>query len=127
MSRLLIDAAKLQELWDLAGPTRELLRDVLAISGGLDFRVSSIYRTFAEDSKLSGSGVHADGPPYRAVDLVVEGWGWTQYADLAARVNARWTYDPARPTKQVALGSQHGTAPHLHLQVMIGSTRRAFA
>lgn len=88
-------------------------------------RVTSIARLPSEDRALGGSGIHAAGPPWRAVDLAgPRGEPWDPYERAAAEINTKWVYDPARPHLQVAVGRRHGSGPHLHLQVCAATARR---
>jgi hypothetical protein len=83
--------------------------------------VGDIFRTLTEERLAGGvSGIHTVGPPYRAIDVRVSNLpGDHQKAadSIGARVNARYVYDPTRPTKLVAFTLAHGTGPHVHLQV----------
>lgn len=83
--------------------------------------IGSIYRTEAEEAAAGGkSGIHRLGPPYRAIDVRVMNLPGDpqQAADaIGALVNARYEYDPARPSKLVAFTQAHGSGPHIHLQV----------
>jgi len=83
--------------------------------------VGNIYRTATEEAAAGGvSGIHMAGPPYRAIDVRVTNLpGDPQQAadNIGALVNAKYIYDPARPTKLVAFTQQHGSGPHVHLQV----------
>ena len=77
--------------------------------------ISSIGRTAKEDE--GRSGIHAAGPPWRAVDA-----GWARMTQdevntTCAKVNAKYTYDPQRPHLVVAYGAPHGTGLHIHYQV----------
>ncbi len=87
-----------------------------------DLELTSIHRT-NEENQAAGAEteIHVAGPPFRAIDLRA-----TQEAAeaIAARVNARWEYDPTRPTMVVAYAKPHGTGPHCHLQVHPRTTLR---
>lgn len=86
-----------------------------------DIEMGDIHRTQAENDAVgSKSTVHVVGPPFRAVDIRtrIEGGDFQAKADaVAAKINARWIYDPARPKMVVAYSDVHGTGPHLHVQV----------
>jgi hypothetical protein len=89
-------------------------------SPAIDFVVTSIGRTPAEDAELGASGIHAAGPPWRALDFRVVGFGanYGLIADeLANSINTLWAYDLARPTMTVLFVAPHGNGPHGHLQV----------
>jgi len=86
--------------------------------------VTSLARTWEEDRELGGTGVHASGPPWRAIDLRTNGWDDPRVRDIAVQVNIEWQYDPERPHKPCALYTEHGTGPHLHLQVHPRTQRR---
>ena len=92
-----------------------------------DMVITCIYRTEEEDDALGASGIHATIPP-RAIDirirnLAVDPQKAQEKADeIAAEVNKEWLYDPTRLRLKVAVAKQHGTGPHLHLQVFPGRT-----
>ena len=88
---------------------------------GWIFCVTSILRTVKEDAELGGTGVHCLG---RAIDIRTRGIAQEWVDSVTARVNGIWTYDPERPDKPVAYVKQHGTGPHLHLQVHPQTTKR---
>lgn len=90
--------------------------------------VGDIYRTEEEEKAAGGkSGIHRQGPPYRAIDLRVRNLENPQQAAeaIAARVNAKYIYDPTRPEKVVAYAAPHGTGPHIHLQTCPRTAFRA--
>lgn len=89
-----------------------------------DMVVTSFNRSHAHDKALGGSGIHAAGPPWRAID--VDGPEMTQekIEAVCEKVNDLWQYDPARPTLKCAVGHPHGTGKHLHLQVSPSTIRR---
>jgi len=93
-----------------------------------DLIVGDIYRTEAEETVAGGiSGIHRVGPPYRAIDVRVTNLTGDHQAAAAAigeMINRRYVYDPARPTKLVAVTQPHGTGPHVHLQVCGGTMFR---
>ena len=81
--------------------------------------VTSIGRSWTQDKKLGGSGVHAAGPPWRAMDISIRTLkgGQAGAEGLADLINDMWVYDPRRPTKPVCYAKPHGDGPHIHLQV----------
>ena len=88
--------------------------------------VSSIGRSWAQDKKLGGSGVHAAGPPWRAMDISIRtlSGGQERAEKLADLINSMWCYDPQRPKKPVCYAKPHGDGPHIHLQVHPRTMRR---
>jgi hypothetical protein len=86
-----------------------------------DMVVGDVHRTAAENAAAEAkTDIHVVGPPYRATDIHVSNLpGDPQKAAeaIGALVNARYVYDPARPTMVVAYTVPHGTGPHVHLQV----------
>ena len=104
-----------------------ILREIVGV--GMDLipsktqRITSIDRTFTEDKALKGSGVHADGPPWRAVDIAWDNMTQSQIDNVCSHINSLYQYDLMRPTKVVAYGAPHGTGLHIHFQVH-SNTRR---
>jgi hypothetical protein len=86
-------------------------------------RITSIDRTIEEDKALNASGIHAAGPPWRAIDIGIHeleadlerSQGVAN--ELCAQINKVWAYDPSRSHLTVAYCKPHGSGPHLHLQV----------
>ena len=111
-----IDKTLLDVFWDL-----------LRIWPIDEIYIVSIDRTKKEDNDLGGSGVHADGPPWRAIDVRITTLpDYQLLADkLCENLNSRWVYDPGRPTMPVAYCRLHGTGPHIHLQVHPNTDVRA--
>jgi len=91
----------------------------------IEMVVGSIYRNLEEEAAVGGvSGIHTAGPPYRAIDVHVSNLPGDHQiaADAAgALVNSKYAYDPMRPAKVVAYTKNHGTGPHIHLQVHAGT------
>ena len=91
-----------------------------------DLVIVDIWRTPSEELAAGGlSGIHMEGPPYRAIDIRVTNLpGDPQVAAdaIGALVNARYVYDPSRPDKLVAFTQKHGSGPHVHLQVHPATT-----
>lgn len=88
--------------------------------------ITSIGRSWKQDRELGGSGVHAAGPPWRAMDLSIKTLtGGQAKADwLGERINEIFQYDPLRPHLKVAVTKPHGTGPHIHLQVHNSTVRK---
>lgn len=110
---------------------KEVLLDVLALWPDQDANrtaeVTCIRRTVEEDKVVGGSGIHVVGPPFRAIDLRNKDWGPDHQGisdAIAERVNKTWVYDPGRPSLRVCITAQHGTGPHVHLQVCKATRRR---
>ena len=102
----------------LSGLQRWPVRSLIVPAGG-------IHRP--QDGGVPGrSGIHAAGPPYRALDgsgrnvvpvKPTQAAQWAVCSKIAMHVNRLWVYDPRRPQFQVAVGKKHGTGPHVHFQV----------
>lgn len=104
-------------------------------------RVTDIGRTEAERVALEArtgqrvSRVHvhrltdAEGVDryWRAIDLAWDDVPRSSWSEIGRAVNAAWEYDPRRPDKECALWADHGTGPHLHLQVHPFTRRRVRA
>jgi hypothetical protein len=88
---------------------------------GWMFRLTCLFRTPEEDRALGGTGVHCVG---RAADIRTIGVRASWVEDVTNWINARWIYDLDRPDLPVAYSKPHGDAPHLHIQVHPGTTRR---
>lgn len=117
----------LREYLSIDGGLRLILYDLLDLwpSPSWDIRVTSIYRTVAEEMAAGGkSGIHRAGPPYRALDLGGRDIGQSACLEIASKVNALWIYDPARPDKQTAFAERHGSGVHIHLQCHTSTRRR---
>jgi hypothetical protein len=112
---------QLREFNDLHPTLEDILKDVLFFwPKRVPFVVIDIGRTREEDQALDASGIHAAGPPWRALDFRTTVFGSHHQAladGLADEINTRWCYDPARPTKCVLYVEPHGTGPHGHLQI----------
>ena len=95
-----------------------------------DLVVTCIHRSYAEDDAIGGSGIHAVGPPYRAIDVRIGNLdadptqAQVKAEEVASTLNNRWAYDPGRLNLMVAVAKPHGTGPHLHLQVHPNTARR---
>ena len=116
---IVISAASYLQSIRLRPPMRRVLRDAFAAWPDPICTVGSIYRPYAEEKQLGRSGVHGtddlDHGGHRAVDIPTA--DWVIASRVAVYVNARWVYDPARPGKMVAYAAEHGTGPHVHLQI----------
>lgn len=60
--------------------------------------------------------------PVRAKDI--RSWCYDDPKAIAKAINDRWTYDPTRPTRVVALYHDSGNGSHIHLQVHPRTRRR---
>ena len=127
---------QLMELFDADVRLRGILHLALGKWDDNPCYITSVHRSAAEEADIAiatgrpTSGIHASGPPYRAVDLTWKGtrdhasrWAFLGY--VAVEVNKLWSYDPTRPAKVVAYAANHGTGPHIHLQVHAATTMRA--
>ena len=131
-TRLILNARRVRE-WVRAHPTlREIIADVVDNWPAEYCQLNDIHRSFAENEKAGAkTQIHVQGPPWRAADFGARdlgrtaGQAWDAVAAIADKINAIWIYDPARPAMQVAVSSQHGTGPHLHVQVCATTQRRA--
>ncbi len=100
-----------------------LLQDLMYIwpEGG-EIIITSFDRTAEEDK--GWLGLHSAGPPWRACDLRTWGLTTEEKNNVCKALNDKWFYDPERPHLGVAYGKDHGTAPHIHLQVHPNTTRK---
>lgn len=88
-------------------------------------RITCIFRTQAEEAAVGGkTGIHTQGPPYRAVDVGAKEFTQAQIDASAAAVNKLWEYDPNRPEKAVCFAQPHGDGLHFHLQVHPNTRKR---
>jgi hypothetical protein len=115
--------------WRNAHPSLvEVIEDILTFwPWPKQFVVTCIARTVAEDGALGGSGVHASGPSWRALDFRISHLGvdYQEQADrMAEAINSKWIYDLARPELSVLVTARHGTGPHGHVQVHPSTRRR---
>ena len=85
-----------------------------------DIVVTSIIRSYAEDIALHGSGIHCTG---RAGDVRIKAWDDPNALAIAAYLNGKYLYDPARTTLKVAFMEPHGDGPHIHCQVHARTTQ----
>ena len=77
-----------------------------------DFYLTSIHRSPEEDTALGGSGIHV---AWRAVD-VRSSTTTEAIKDVMDHINARWQYDPKRPTIKICVSATQGTSPDMHFQ-----------
>ena len=105
--------------WDNVHPLLKRVRQALAVVWPADvpMRLTSLNRSKAEDQRLNASGIHSSGPPWRALDVGGVGLSQDHLDAMAEYVNTLWTYDRNRPQLKCAVSKQHGTGPHIHLQV----------
>lgn len=84
--------------------------------------ISSVFRHKADEEAKGRSGIHG---LHRAIDIIPSKQGggtfdWVDCAHLAVLINAVWNYgDGGR--HWVAFADPHGTGPHVHLQVGVGT------
>lgn len=123
MRSIVIPASILAE-WGNIHPTLDkVFWTLLNLWPASSLRITSLNRSRQRDRQLGGSGVHAAGPPWRAVDIgirvldTVRGGAQTEAERLADLVNSMWVYDPTRPHLPVCYAKPHGDGPHIHLQV----------
>jgi hypothetical protein len=90
-----------------------------------DIVITSFNRTWKRDKELGGSGIHASGPPWRAIDFDGPAMTQEKLEALADKVNDIWSYDRSRPTLKCVVATPHGTGKHAHIQVC-SSTERKF-
>lgn len=87
---------------------RELRKMVLSIEAEFgEQEITSLYR-------IGDTGVHGQ-LPLRGIDLRCHDANVGQA--VSEYVNARWTYDPARPQMKCCVYHNVGLGYHLHLQV----------
>lgn len=80
-------------------------------------RITSMNRSKLADEKLGASGIHSDGPPWRAMDVGGAELDQDHLDKIAEFVNTVWMYDRNRPNLKCAVSKPHGTGKHIHLQV----------
>ena len=124
-ARLCVTARQARELYRVDPRLLAIITDiVLPLWPEPMAVVTSIHRTEAEDAAVHGSGVHVVGPPWRAVDIATQRWADSRVEAVVAQVNLEWRYDPDRPHLSCAVYTEHGTGPHVHLQVHPRTRRR---
>ena len=125
-TRIAFTPRQLSEFTDLTHTLQMILLDVAAVWPGGPIEITSIYRNVEEEIAAGGkTGIHCTGPPYRAIDLRIDGIGQLAADELSSKINAGWQYDPVRPGMVVTYSAPHGSGPHLHLQVHPSTTLRA--
>ena len=98
-----IDIAQL-EFIDLT--LRKILTEIERVTG-IEFTVTSLYR-------IDDDGVHGT-LPLRGTDLRCRSKAVGEF--LRDWINARWIYDPARPSRDVCIFHDTGSGYHLHIHV----------
>lgn len=83
--------------------------------------VTDIYRTLEEEAALRSSGVHH---AWRAIDFRTRDIKPKQVEDLRRFLEGAWVYDPMRPSKILCYTAEHGSGPHMHVQVTDRTVRR---
>lgn len=129
MPRIVLDPRMIVEWRDCHPTLVAAFEDVLRYwpNPSVDVVVTCIARTHAEDAALGASGIHASGPPWRALDFRITSLGpdYQNLADdLAEKINTLWVYDLGRPSMRVLFTAPHGNGPHGHLQVHPSTRRR---
>lgn len=127
---VILTPRQLKETWQLHPKLWLVFLDImLDWDSTAPLVITRIGATREEDEALGGSGIHAAGPPWRALDFGIRALGsdFQARADaLSDKIAAKWIYDPARPHLRVLVTKPHGTGPHGHVQVG-GSTTRVEA
>ena len=125
-TRIVLTPRQLQEVGQLHPTLMEMLRELMMRWPEDTIELSCVGRSWEEDKELGASGIHSAGPPWRAIDVRIRTLGETdemtpqdQIAadNIADKINAGWLYDPLRPKIEEVISRQHGTGPHIHLQV----------
>lgn len=121
MTNLIVNGRQARELLRLNRKLQRILGEILDIWPVDDCVITCIWRS-EEENEAAGavSKIHVVGPPYRAIDLRITNLGVDYQVpaeEIADTINAIWTYDPTRLTKQVLYAKPHGTGPHIHCQV----------
>ena len=116
------------EAMRLRDPLQDVLRDALIVwpDPTLPIPAGSIYRPFQAEQDLGRSGYHGmddlDELGHCCIDLPTQDWDLAR--PVATYINNRWIYDPARQLIVVAYAGEHGTGPHVHLQIHKNTVRR---
>lgn len=76
--------------------------------------ITDVYRTLAEEKAQQSSGVHH---AWRAVDVRTRDIDPKLVEDVRRYLEGRWAYDPMRPAKILCYTAEHGSGPHMHIQV----------
>jgi len=125
IARLSMTERQAREWLNCEPMLRRILFHALSIWPVEQLMVTCIYRTHEEEERAGGqSGIHKtpDNARHRAIDLrtwnlAEPGMSMQERADeVADALNAKYTYDPDRPTLMVAVSKVHGSGPHIHLQ-----------
>ena len=126
MTRISMSMRQLREFCQVDSRLAEILEDLADVWPIETLYVTSIARTPEEDGALNASGIHACGPPHRALDVRIRTLpdNYQETAEyLAESLNKCWMYDYNRPDKVVCYAKVHGSGPHMHLQVHANTVR----
>lgn len=128
---LVINGRNMYAFLESNSKLQQVLKDLLNIWPSTYMYITSLDRTKEEDERLNASGVHSDGPPWRAVDIRISNLATSSYEDqltatsLCDILNNKWEYDFDRPGRyNVAYCKPHGSGPHIHIQVHNNTRRR---
>lgn len=83
--------------------------------------ITDVWRSKAEEVALKSSGVHH---AWRAIDIRTRDIDPRMVEDLRRYLESRWIYDPMRPAKILCYTAEHGSGPHMHIQVTDRTERR---
>jgi len=125
--RISLSPKQLREYCQCADTLKAIFQDTTSVWPTDRLYVTSIARTKEEDRSVGGSGIHATGPPHRAIDIRIVSFGddYMEKAELIAEiVNGKWEYDPNRSNLNVCVVSVMGTGHNIHLQVHPRTRRR---
>lgn len=123
--RVDIEAGDLYSFFDIHPTLLKVMADVIDSWPVYKLTVTDFNRTWEEDSKLGASGIHACGPPWRALDLRIRDipGEFLEIAEMvASEVNEGWVYDPLRRGYKVCL--VEADPPHMHVQVHPNTIRK---
>lgn len=133
-TRVMLTKRQAREFYHLAPALLDIVSELIDSWPTQALIVTSIYRTPQEEELIRArtgykpSGVHAAGPPFRAIDFSVRGVEpESEVERVAAHINSIWIYDPSRPRMDCVVTKLHGTGPHVHVQVHPSTAKRSSA
>jgi hypothetical protein len=126
MTQVIMAVKQLKEFLELDPTLLKVFWSLVNLWHDETLVVTSIGRSWKQERKNGRSGIHAAGPPWRAIDISIRTLtgGQAEAERLAGLINSLWQYDPRRAKKPVCYAKPHGTGPHIHLQVHPRTVRK---